>query len=93
MNKRIKAALDQVFDDALHWKKLDKHGHGLGDYGNPDNLLEVVGIWLLEVPAKNARNIYGMRFVATLLERRRDSARAARVRSETSEGFGDQASQ
>ena len=68
-------------DHALYWKKLDKLGHGLADYGNLDDLLEVVSTWIHEVPAMNAGNVYGMRFVASLLERRGD-ARAAQLRSE-----------
>jgi hypothetical protein len=44
--------------------------------------LEVVSTWLHEVAAMNAGNVYGMRFVASLLERRGDSARATQLRSE-----------
>jgi hypothetical protein len=79
-----KPALEHLVDHALYWKKLDKLGHGLGDYGNLDDLLEVVSTWLHEVPAMNAGNVYGMRFTAALLERRGD-ARAAQLRAEAKE--------
>src|SRR6185437_15246293 len=37
-----KPVLDHLVDHALYWKQLDKRGQGLADYGNMDNLLEVV---------------------------------------------------
>jgi hypothetical protein len=69
-------------DHALYWKTLDKLGHGLADYGKLEDLLEVVSTWIHEVAGMNAGNVYGMRFVASLLDRRGDSARAAQMRSE-----------
>jgi hypothetical protein len=77
-----KPAIEHLVDHALYWKTLDKLGHGLADYGKLDDLLEVVSTWLHEVAAMNAGNVYGMRFVASLLERRGDAARAAQLRSE-----------
>lgn len=87
LDKRVggKSVLEYLLDSALYWKRFDKSGHGLADYGGLDNLLEVVSTWLHEVPALNAGNVFGMRFVASLLERRGDSARAAQLRSESSE--------
>jgi hypothetical protein len=79
-----KASLDHLVDHALYWKKLDKLGHGLADYGNSDDLLEVVSTWIHEVAAMNAGNVYGMRFVASLLERRGDG-RAAQLGAEAKE--------
>jgi hypothetical protein len=79
-----KKAIEHLVDHALYWKKLDKLGHGLADYGNLDELLEVVSTWLHEVAAVNAGNVYGMRFTASLLERRGDT-RAAQLRSEAKE--------
>ncbi len=79
-----KPAIEHLVDHATYWKKIDKYGHGLGDYGNRDNLLEVVSTWIHEVPAMNAGNVYGMRFTASLLERRGDP-RAAQLRSEAKE--------
>ena len=63
LDKKIvdKSVLEHLLDHSLYWKKLDKHGHGLGDYGNADNLLEVLSTWVHEVPAMNAGNVYGMR--------------------------------
>ena len=77
-----KAVIDHLVDHALYWKKIDKYGHGLADYGNLDDLLEVVSTWEHEVPAMNAGNVYGMRFVASLVERRGDSALGSQLRSE-----------
>jgi len=77
-----KRVLEHLVDHALYWKKLDKYGHGLGDYGTLDNLLEAVSNWTHEVAAMNAGNVYGMRFVASLLDHRGDSARAAQYRQE-----------
>lgn len=80
-NVEGKPMVEHLVDHALYWKKLDRFGHGLADYGNLDDLLEVVSTWIHEVPAMNAGNVYGMRFAASLLERRGD-ARAAQLRSE-----------
>lgn len=77
-----KPVLDHLLDHALYWKRLDKRGQGLADYGNMDNLLEVVSTWVHEVPAMNAGNVSGMRFVASILEHRGDSARAVKLRTE-----------
>ncbi len=84
LDKRIgdRAVLDHLTEHALYWKKLDKYGHGLGDYGLLENLLEVVSTYLHEVAGMNAGNVAGMRFVAALLERRGDTARAAQLRAE-----------
>jgi len=87
LEKKIEGrpVLEHLIEHALYWKKLDKYGHGLADYGKLDDLLEVVSTWLHEVPAMNAGNVYGMRFVAALLERRGDATRAAQLRSEAKE--------
>jgi hypothetical protein len=77
--------LDHLADHALYWKKLDQRGRGLGDYGKLDSLLEVVSTYVHEVAAMNAGNVYGMRLVASLLERRGDSVRAAQLRVEAQE--------
>ncbi len=87
LDKKIegKSVIDRLLGHSLYWKELDKHGHGLADYGNLDNLLEVVSTWVHEVPAMNAGNVYGMRFVASLLDRRGNKSRAAQLRSEAKE--------
>ncbi len=77
-----KTALEHLFDHATHWKKLDTHGHGLGDYGGMQNLLEVVSTYVHEVAGMNAGNVFSMRFVAQLLEKHGDSLRAAQLRRE-----------
>ena len=79
-----KPVLDYLVEHALYWKQLDKFGRGLADYGKLDNVLEVVSTWIHEVPAMNSGNVYGMRFVASVLERRGDS-RASQLRVEAKE--------
>ena len=87
LDKKVegKPVLEHLADHALYWKKLNKYGHGLADYGTLDDLLEVVSTWLHEVPAMNAGNVDGMRFVASLLDHRGDTVRAAQLRSEAKE--------
>jgi hypothetical protein len=77
-----KPVIELLLDHALYWKKLVKREDGLADYGDMRNLLEVVSTWLHEVAGINAGNVYGMRFVATLLERRGDARQAAQLRSD-----------
>lgn len=79
-----KPVLDHLTEHALHWKQLDHYGHGLGDYGRIENLLEVVSTYLHEVAGMNAGNVSGMRFVAALWERKGDTARARTLRGEAS---------
>jgi hypothetical protein len=87
LDKKIngKSAIEHLAEHAMRWKKLDKNGHGMGDYGKLENLLEVVSTYIHEIPGMNAGNVFSMRFVAALLERRGDSGRAAQFRSEASE--------
>ena len=77
--------IDHLLDHAEYWKKLDKAAHGLGDYGEVENLTEVVSTYLHETAGMNAGNVSSMRFVADLLERRGDSLRAAQFRYEASQ--------
>jgi hypothetical protein len=79
---RGKTVLEHLLAACMYWKELDMVGRGLADYGGSENLLEVVSTWLHEVPALNAANVYGMRFLASLMERRGDSSKAATLRSE-----------
>jgi hypothetical protein len=87
LDKRIgdSTALDHLVSHAMYWKHLDKQGHGLGDYGKIENLLEVVSTYLHETAGMNAGNVSSMRFVASLLERRGNSSRATQLRSEATE--------
>ncbi|MCU1302363.1 MAG: hypothetical protein JWQ87_2647 [Candidatus Sulfotelmatobacter sp.] len=87
LDKRIgdKTAIDHLLYHATYWKQLDKEGHGLGDYGKLENLLEVVSTYLHETAGMNAGNVSSMRFVADLLERRGDSSRASQLRAEAKE--------
>jgi hypothetical protein len=70
------SVMDHLVGLATNWKKLDKHSHGFGDYGNIENILEVVSTYLHEVPSFNAGNVSMMRFTADLLERRGDKDKA-----------------
>jgi hypothetical protein len=80
-----KPVIERLLEHALYWKKLVKRSDGLADYGDLRNLLEVVSTYVHEVAAMNAGNVYGMRFVAALLERRGDASQAAQLRSEAKE--------
>jgi hypothetical protein len=84
LDKRVgeKNVLDHLVWHATYWKELDKIGHGLGDYGKIENLLEVVSTYLHETAGMNAGNVSSMRFVASLLDRRGDSSRASQLRTE-----------
>ena len=79
------SALDHLVKHASYWKELDQHGHGFGDYGKIENLLEVVSTYLHETAGMNAGNVSSMRFVADLLDHRGDSARALQLRVEATE--------
>jgi hypothetical protein len=75
-----KPVLDHLSDHALYWEKLLHSNRGLADYGNIENLLEVVSTYLHEVAGMNSGNVSGMRFVADLLDRRGNSPRAIELR-------------
>jgi len=87
LDKKVngKPVLEHLADHALYWKQLDKYGHGLADYGELNDLLEVVSTYVHEVAAMNAGNVYGMRLVASLLERRGNAGRASELRAEAKE--------
>lgn len=84
LDKKIgdRTTLEHLAWHATYWKELDKAGHGFGDYGKIENLLEVVSTYLHETAGMNAGNVASMRFVADLFERRGDSSRASQLRSE-----------
>lgn len=84
LNKQVGDATVQqhLENHALYWKKLDRSGHGLGDYGTIENLLEVVDTYRHEVPGMNANNVQAMRCVAAIQERHGNSARARELRAE-----------
>jgi len=77
-----KPVLEYLAGHALRWKQLDKFGHGLADYGEMENLMECVSTYIHEVASMNAGNVYGMRFVADLLDRHGEPSRAAQFRAE-----------
>jgi len=77
-----KTAIDHLVYHSTYWKQLDQHSHGLGDYGKLENMLEVVSTYIHESAGMNAGNVSSLRFVANLLARRGDSARASQFRAE-----------
>ncbi len=85
LDKKIagRSVMTHLVEHALFWEKLDHGGRGLADYGNIENLLEVVSTYLHEVAGMNAGNVASMRFVAELLERRGDGARARDLRAKS----------
>ncbi len=80
-----KKCLAHLTDHALYWKTLDKAGKGLADYGELQNLLEVISTYTHEVAGMNAGNVSSMRFVAALLDREGDSTQASQLRAEAKE--------
>lgn len=76
-----KSVLAHLTDHALYWETLRHTDRGLADYGNIENLLEVVSTYVHEVAGMNAGNVANMRFVADLLERRGETARATELRA------------
>ncbi len=87
LDKKIsdRTVLDHLDEHAVYWKKLDRLGHGLADYGTIENLLEVVSTYLHEVAGMNAGNVRSMRVVADLHERRGNAARAKQLRGEAND--------
>ncbi len=80
-----RSVLDHLKTHALRWKQLDRRSVGLADYGNIDNLLEVVSTYTHEVAATNSGNVYGMRVAAALLDRKQRHAEARELRAEATE--------
>jgi hypothetical protein len=78
-----KSVLVHLLDHALHWETLQHTQSGLADYGNIENLLEVVSTYVHEVAGMNAGNVANMRCVADLLEKRGDAARAKGLRTKS----------
>lgn len=75
--------LEHFVEHALYWETLQHTERGLADYGRIENLLEVVSTYLHEVAGMNAGNVSSMRFVADLLDRRGDHARAGELRKKS----------
>ena len=90
LDKQIagKSVLDHLSYHALYWKSLQHTDRGLADYGNIENILEVVSTYLHEIAGMNAGNVSSMQFVAALLERKGKSSEARRLRAEAEELAG-----
>jgi hypothetical protein len=83
-----KKVIDHLVEYATHWRKLDVKGHGLGDYGGAENLLECVQSYTHEVASLNAANAFNLRFVADLLKHRGDEEKAAQLQLEAEQILG-----
>lgn len=77
--------IDYLIMYATHWHALDINGHGVGDYGGVNNLLECVQTYTHEVASLNAANVFGLRFIASLLEKRGAIQKANQLKSEASQ--------
>lgn len=91
LDERIAAGTGEELTVAEHlvvwaeaWQNL-RRGGALADYGEIDNLLECVSSYTHEVASLNAANVWCLRTVADVIERRGDAATAARLRAEAEE--------
>lgn len=85
LEKRVGEAdvFTHLYRQATSWESLRHTATGLADYGQIENLLEVVSTYLHEVAGMNAGAVGAMRMVAALAERRGDHARVSELRSES----------
>ncbi|MPZ84303.1 MAG: hypothetical protein GEV28_29465 [Actinophytocola sp.] len=74
--------LDHMQAIALHWQERMVAATGLADYGNARNLLEEVSNYINQVPSLNAANVWMMRQVAELRERRGETGAAGQLREQ-----------
>ncbi|HWG85446.1 MAG TPA: hypothetical protein VNT60_08210, partial [Deinococcales bacterium] len=70
---------EHLIDAAEHWRRLDRDGMHLADYGAAQNILECVSTYEHRIAAFNAMNAWGMRQAAQWLapERAADLEREA----------------
>jgi hypothetical protein len=87
LDKKIgdKTVLTHLEDHALRWESLRHTSSGLADYGNIENLLEVVSTYVHEVAGMNAGNVGTMRFISDLMERRGNYSRANELRTKATD--------
>ncbi|HVL81355.1 MAG TPA: hypothetical protein VM840_07180 [Actinomycetota bacterium] len=84
--------LEHLVGYATYYRRLVVGEHGLADYGGVWNLLEAVGSYVHEVASLNAANVWCLRFVADLLERRGRDAEATQMRTDA-QGIVDRLSE
>jgi len=65
-----KKVIEHLMYYATYWQELDVNNHGLADYGGANNLLECVQTYTHEVASLNAANVFNLRFIAKLIEKR-----------------------
>ena len=87
LDKKVgeRTVFQHLSQHATHWEILRHTSSGLADYGEIENLLEVVSTYLHEVAGMNAGNVSSMRFVAALAERRGDAGQARELRAKSNE--------
>lgn len=90
LDKKVgsRSVLDHLSYHALYWKSLQHTDRGLADYGNIENILEVVSTYLHEIAGMNAGNVSSMQFVAELLEHKGKSSEARELRANAEELAG-----
>ncbi len=71
-----KTLIDTLEGLALHWRTLTKPGSLLANYGDASNLLETVPTYVEYVPAMNSANVWMLRGMAKLRNKRGEAARS-----------------
>ncbi len=76
------SVIDHLQAIALYWQQLVVPATGLADYGGKGNLLEEVPNYVNQVPSLNAADVWMMRQVAALRERRGEADAAGELRQQ-----------
>jgi hypothetical protein len=74
--------MDTLEGLALHWRTLTKPGSLLANYGDASNLLETVPTYVGYVPAMNSTNVWMLRGMAKLRNKRGEAARSVQLEKE-----------
>jgi hypothetical protein len=76
------SVIDTLQDLSLHWRTLTRGTGLLANYGDASNLLETVPTYVEYVPAMNAANVWMLRAMAKLRNKRGEVARSVELRNE-----------
>jgi hypothetical protein len=74
--------IDTLEGLALHWRTLTKPGSLLANYGDASNLLETVPTYMGYVPAMNSTNVWMLRGMAKLRNKRGEAAQSVQLGKE-----------
>ncbi len=74
--------IDTLEAMSLHWRTLTKPPGMLANYGDASNLLETVPTYVEIVPAMNAANVWMMRAMAALRNKRGEAARSVELKKD-----------